>query len=406
MKNAWLNRIIGFVEVQVKGIGAERFVNLLVRDRVFIRNMRREEKDQVVFQIRLDQVSLLRKNARKSNLKFRFTKRMGLPFLLNRFRLNKGLFLGIFFFLAIIFVLSNIVWSIKIDGASLKTEQVIRQELEKLDVKVGKFNFLEGNVNDVQKHITNTIPNITWIGVQIRGSIYHLQVVEKKQPKPSEDTSYPQLVASKKAYIVSTFIETGQVQVVPTQMVEKGQVLVSGSIGNNDKKTYVGAKGTVLGETWYQSTSEVPIHTSFSTLTGHNKSEVKVNLFGADIPIWGFWKSKFKAYHKDDNTTYFHFWKWKLPFSITNTSIQESVQSKRKLTFDEATEIALENARVDLRKNLPMDAEIVKENILQKQVSNDKVVVSVHFEVIENIAEGLADPGALEPQEQQLSVEE
>ncbi len=388
MKNNWLQKFVGFVEVRVSGVGADRFVNYLVRDGVFVKQMRRLNVDQIVFQIQVRDVPKLREHARGKRLKFHFTKRLGFPFVLQRWRLNSGLLVGALLFTMIIFVLSNIVWQIQIDGASVKTEHLIRKELDKLDVKVGKFSFSEGNVDEVQKRVTNKVPSVTWVGVEVRGSVYHLQVVEKKQPKPNIDESYSQLVSNKKAYIVSTFVETGQVLVEKRQLVNKGDVLVSGNIGKDDKLIYVGAKGVVMGETWYQTTSEVPIESTFSRLTGTSKTKTALTLFGFHIPIWGFFNPDYKMAKMDAEQLDFHFWKWTLPIGLAKTHIQETKQTKRKLTFDEAVKVAKENARTDLQKQLPSGAKIMKENLLQKQVSSDKVTIKVHYEVIENIAIG------------------
>ncbi len=388
MKNRWLQQFVGFVEVRVSGVGADRFVNYLVRDGIFVKQMRRLNEAQIVFQIKVQDVQKLRQHARGKRLKFHFTKRIGFPFVLQRWRLNSGLIAGVLLFAVLIFVLSNIVWKIQIDGASVKTEHLIRRELDKLDVKVGQFSFSEGNVDEVQKRVTNKVPSVTWVGVEVRGSVYHLQVVEKKQPMQLIDESYSQLVSGKKAYIVSTFVETGQVLVEKRQLVEKGDVLVSGSIGKDDKLIYVGAKGIVKGETWYQTTSEVPFHSTFSRLTGDTKTKTALTIFGFKVPVWGFFTPRYQTAKIDREQTDFHFWKWRLPIGLAKTRIQETKETNRHLTVDAATKIAKENARTDLQKQLPSDAKVIKENLLQKQVSNDKVRIKVHYEVIENIAVG------------------
>ncbi|MDF2556345.1 MAG: yqfD [Bacillales bacterium] len=391
MKNFWLTFFEGLVEVKMKGIGAERFINRLCKEGVAVFQFKKLDKEISTYQIRLSNIRSLRKIARGQAFKFSFTRRKGMPFFLNKLMKNKGLVIGIPFFIAIVFVLSNIVWSIKIDGASIETEQKIRKQLKLMDVRIGKFSFNEGDPKAIQKRLTDEIPNITWIGVQSRGAVYHLRVVEKLIPKKEIDKSYPMLVSTKKAYIVQTMIETGQILVVKKQLVEKGQPLVDGYIGSGENPKYVGAKGIVLGETWYQTTSEVPLKTTFQKLTGNTKTKHQLKLFNITIPIWGFGHSKFKEKTIERVQTDFHFWKWKIPLSIVKVQYNEAVTTIRILTQEEGMELAKENAYKDLLLSIPPDAKVLKRNLLQKKISSDKVMVMMHYEVIEDIAAGSGD---------------
>jgi len=392
MKNAWLSRLTGTVEVEVRGTDAVRFVNQLTRKKILIQYMKRVDKKTILFEMQLKDVRLLREVARRSQVKIYFGERRGLPFFIKKLRTYQGLTFGVAAFIVIIFILSNIVWSIKIEGASIETEQKIRKELDKLDVKTGKFNFLTGNVDHVQKEITNKIPNVTWVGVEVRGSIYQLKVVEKKQPDHDADVFYSSIVAAKKAYIIEPYVESGQLVVKENQLVEKGDLLVSGQIGNSEKETtYAGAKGTILGETWYETKSEVPLKTTFTQLTGKGQNQYQLALFGGKMPIWGFSKPNYKKSQTESYTTYLHVWKWQLPIGITKKTTNEVTSSKRKLSLEEAEMLARDNARIDALKGMPYDAKIIKENVLKKEVTKDKLKMVVHFEVIENIAQGVME---------------
>lgn len=388
MKNFWLTFFEGLVQVKIIGVGAERFINRLCKKGVAVFQFKKLDKEISTFEIRLSDVRHFRKIARGQAFKVSFTRRKGVPFLIRRLINNKGLVIGIPFFIVIIFVLSNIVWSIKIEGASIETEQKIRKQLKQMDVRIGKFAFNEGDPKAIQKNLTDKIPNITWIGVQSQGAVYHLRVVEKLIPKKEIDKSYPMLISTKKAFIVQTMIETGQILVSKKQLVDKGQPLVDGYIGSKEKPKYVGAKGIVLGETWYQTTSEVPLKTTFQRLTGNTKTKHQLKLFTISIPIWGFSTPKFKDKSIEKVQTDFHFWKWKIPFSIVKIQYNEVVKSTRTLTVKEGEELAKENAYKDLLRSIPTDAKVVKRNILQKQISSDKVMVMMHYEVIEDIAAG------------------
>ena len=388
MKNFWLTFFGGIVEVKIVGTGIERLVNRLCKIGVAVFQFKKIDKEISLFKMRLSDVGHLRKMVRGQALKVTFTRKTGIPFLFRKFIRNKGIIYGIPFFIVIIFVLSNIVWSIKIEGASIETELKIRKQLKQLDVKIGKFSFKEGDPKAIQKKLTDEIPNITWIGVQSQGAVYRLKVVEKLIPKVEDSEAHPMLVATKKAYIVQTMIETGQVLVKKKQLVELGQPLVDGYIGTQENPKYVGAKGIVLGETWYQTTSEVPLKTKFQRLTGNSKTNHHIKVFNLSIPFWGFSSPKYKEKSIEQTQTVFHFWKWKLPISLKKTQYNEAVISTRILTEVEGEELAKENAYLDLLRAIPPSAKVMKRNLLQKQISSDKVRVMMHYEVIEDIATG------------------
>ena len=50
--------------------------------------------------------------------------------------------------------------------------------------------------------------------------------------------------------------------------------------------------------------------------------------------------------------------------------------------------VAKKMAKLDIKNKLPQEAKIIGEKVLHQAVDNDKVTVSIHFQVIENIASG------------------
>ncbi len=102
------------------------------------------------------------------------------------------------------------IWGIKLKGAEPATEYKIRKELDKMGIKVGKLQLFVDNVEGIQRQLSNNIEEITWVGVELKGTTYHLQVVEKNEPKKPEYLTPQNLIAKKKAVIVNMFVEEGQ----------------------------------------------------------------------------------------------------------------------------------------------------------------------------------------------------
>jgi similar to stage IV sporulation protein len=388
MKNGWIEFLFGRVTVKVSGRGIERFLNILTRNGLLVWNVRRHGTETITFKMRLKDALRIRKFARKSNCSITFLQRSGVPFLLKRLLKNSGFLIGIVVFFLIILFLSNVIWGIDIKGAKPATEHQIRKELDKMGVKIGKLQFFVDNVEAIQRKLTNNIGALTWVGVELKGTTYQFQVVEKNEPKKPEILSPRNLIAKKKAIIVKMFVENGQQVVNIHDHVEPGQLLVSGAIGMEGKTQQVAAKGEVWGETWYKGHVELPLNTNFKVFNGNVEEKQYIKVGSLEIPVWGFGKPKFKSYETETNVHQIHFLKWSLPISFENKTLREREDITRTYNEKYAEQIALELAKKKIKKQLDDDAIIKDEKILQRTIKNGKVILDIHFKIYENIAIG------------------
>jgi similar to stage IV sporulation protein len=392
MKNQWIEFLYGRVTVKVSGRGIERFLNILTRNGLHVWNVKRHGTETITFIMRLRDALNIRQFARKSECTITFLQRSGMPFLFKRMLKNSGFLAGAAIFLLIILFLSNVIWGIEIKGAKPATEYQIRKELDKMGVKIGKVQFLVDNVEAIQRKLTDNIGELTWVGVELKGTTYHLRVVEKNEPKKPEVLAPRNLVAKKKATIYKTYIENGQRVVNVHDVVEKGDLLVSGVIGKEGQTEVVAAKGEVWGETWYKSHVELPLKTDFNVFNGKEQQKHFLKIGKFEIPVWGFGKTKFKKYETEINESKIHFLKWELPVSYVNKTIREREEFTRTYTDKQAEQFAVEMAKKEIKSQLDEDAIIKEEKILQKTIKNGIVFLDIHFTVIENIAVGQPIP--------------
>ncbi|RFU65752.1 sporulation protein YqfD [Peribacillus glennii] len=388
MKNQWTNFYTGYVIVKANGKGTERLINALLKKGIPIWDVKRAGTDSLVFCIDLKEVPKLRETVRSSDCKVTFISGKGGPFLLRRLLKNSGFLAGSLAFLVCLFVLSNMVWGIEIHNANPETEYAIRKELDKMGVKIGKVQFLLDDVDTIQRKLSDNVSALTWIGVELKGTTYHFQVVEKKQPKAEKKLSPQNLVAKKKATIADMFVEKGQPMIKVNDNVYKGQLLVSGIIGKEDTPKVVSARGVILGETWYNSTIEVPLKSNFSVFNGDEMTKHFLSIGNFSLPIWGFKDPGYKHFEKDTTVRPFHFLKWELPIGYKTETKRSKEDIVREYTPAQAHKEAAKMGRADLKKQLPADAEIKKEKILHTTNQNGKVKLIILYQVIENIAAG------------------
>ncbi|KAA0549369.1 sporulation protein YqfD [Bacillus sp. BGMRC 2118] len=386
MKNQWTIFFSGHVKVKIVGKGIERFINQCVRNQIVIWEVTRQSDQTITCSLHLKDIHKLRRIVRTSDCKLSFEGGRGLPFLFKKALYNIGFVAGALSFLFILFVLSNMVWGIEIEGAEPETEYKIRKELDAIGVEKGKFQFVLKDVNEIQKHLSETINAITWVGVELNGTTYHFQVVEKTQPKEQEFYSPRHLVARKEGVISNMFIEEGQPVVTVNDFVKKGDLLVSGFIGKEGQTEVVSARGKVMGETWWDAKVEVPLKTTFNVLTGKTKTTHYIQLFNITIPVWGFGKHEFKQVETTYQEKPFYFISWKLPIGYNKKIIRESETVERAYTKEEAIKVGIKDGRKDLKKSLSEDAVIKGEKILQQTVENGKVKLLLLYNVIEEIS--------------------
>ncbi|KYC64186.1 sporulation protein YqfD [Heyndrickxia coagulans] len=386
MKNHWVTFLQGSVAVKIEGKGIERFINQLTRAGLAVWNVRRQGTMAVTFELRLSDIHQLRKAVRGQDLHVRFLRGRGVPFLWKRTLKNAGFLFGFFLFLAVITVLSNMVWGVEIKGATPKTEHEIRKQLDKLGIQTGHSQFFLDDIETIQRKLTNNLPDVTWVGVELRGTTYHFTVVEKNMPEPVKNPGPQHLVASQKAVVENMFVEKGKPVVKINQYVKKGQLLVSGVIGNDKEKYPVAAKGKVYGKTWYKTAVELPLSSRFQVYTGNAAQKYYIGIGSMKLHIWGFRTPRFKQYRTSEEAEKVKFLKWTLPVRFIRETVREKEERDRNYTKKEAEAEAKKLARQDLRKKLPKEATVTDEYVLQEHVRNGTLKMMIYYEVVENIA--------------------
>jgi similar to stage IV sporulation protein len=385
MKNQWTSLFFGIVRVKIEGRGTERFLNDCIRGDIVVWNVKRGKSGGISFYIRLKDVHALRKVVRKNECKCRFEKRLGFPFLLRRTWRNSGFIMGLLAFLVVIFALSNMIWGIDVDGASPETEHLIKKELSQIGIKKGKFQFFVEDPDEIQKSLTDNIQQITWVGVELTGTTYHLKVVEKNQPEEEELMSPRHIVAEKEAVISKMFVEQGQPLTTLHEHVKKGQILVSGLIGKEDEQKKVAAKAEIFGETWYRSTISIPLKTTFHVFTGEATVKHYLQFGSFKLPIWGFKDPKFTSFEVEDDVRYMSFLNFTLPIAYVNETFRERQEVSRDYTEKQAKEAALDRGRKDIEDKLDKDEKVIGEKVLHETNENGKVKLTVLYQVLENI---------------------
>ncbi|GAA0443094.1 sporulation protein YqfD [Lentibacillus halophilus] len=402
MKHIQGSFITGSVTVRVEGLRPELFFQQCTNKGIAVWNITKKSDDVCTGNIKLQDVSGLRKLKRGTNYKLTFTKKRGIPFLTGKFFRKKELVLALSLSILLIFCLSNIIWDVRITNVPKDLEKKISEQLDEYGIRRGSWTFTLDSPSDVQQRLMNDIPELLWIGVQQKGTTYVLEGVEKTIVEEEEEhVDGPRnLIATKKGVIEKMYVSKGQPKVRVNDYVSKGDVLVSGKLPLSDeeaaetdddeedkekKHELTKAEGEVIAKTWYETDVTVPLKASTELLTGERKTKYHLKIGSFQLPIWGFGDSNYKNIHRDNTVKDLYFFKWKLPLNLKETIISEKKQKAKERSVEEAVDIGIKQAKKELQLKLGPEAKIKSENILQQSTENGKVKLILYMVAEEDI---------------------
>jgi similar to stage IV sporulation protein len=379
----------GYVRIKVVGSYTELFINRCIEYNIPIWDISRVDNETILLSLYTTDIKRIRPHLKRTRCKIRINERKGFPFIFKKIVYSRGFLSGIISCILLILILSNMVWSITVNGATPEVEHKLKQVAEELGVKKGAFIFQLPSNQELQQEMTESLEEITWVGVKRSGSTYHFEVVQKQLPEKQPALNPRHIVADKKAIITKIYVEEGQVQVKENDYVKPGQLLISGFIGKEEKSELVPARGEVYGKTWYVTNVSIPLKSTFETNTGERETKYSIGFFGFHLPIWGFSKPEFSRYETMLSETNLRFLKWEIPLSFQTKELLETKEVTRGYTEKEALQAASQVSREDIISKTSEKAEIKEEKILHHEVENGKVNVKIHYEIIEEIGKDI-----------------
>ena len=139
--------------------------------------------------------------------------------------------IGCFVFLIIITQCSGRIWHISVDGGFLHTREQIMQVMQQ---KLGVYGGVPGklvNCFEVEKRLRLDYNEIGWISVEKRGCRLFVRLNESTMPVTVEHREEPcHIIAAQSGIVRRIEVMAGIPQVQVGDVVEKGDILISGTI--------------------------------------------------------------------------------------------------------------------------------------------------------------------------------
>lgn len=388
MKEPPLSTLRGFVTLHVTGPQVEKFINAVAEAGIVIWEVK-PAGDGASLNLLLDDFFALRPLLKKTGCRMHVTARNGLPFRAARLWRRKLFAAGILLFGVTLLLFCSMVWTIRVEGNNVIASEDILAAARQEGVYPYQWIWRMEDPDKLSKKLISRVPGISWVGVERTGTSITIQVVEADRPENKPLLSQRHLVSRTDAVVTGIYAEQGRPVVGIHSRVKKGQILISGALGDEENTQYVVAKGEVKGLVWHEYNIEVPLKTTSSSYTGERKDRTYLVLGDWAVQLWGYGKSGFDKSRMLTENNMLSWRSLQLPLGVmTEKELQIQYTSSVK-TAEEARADGIARAKNDILARYGADSTIKSQKILHEKKDNGKVYMKVLFEVEEKIAEEL-----------------
>ncbi|MBW4080136.1 sporulation protein YqfD [Paenibacillus sp. S150] len=388
MKQPPLASLRGFVTLHVTGPQVENFINAVTEAGIIIWDVR-PAGSGASLNLLLDDFFALRPLLKKTGCRMRVTGRNGLPFKTARLLKRKFFAAGLLLFGIGLLLLCSMIWTIRIEGNSRIASEDILQAARHEGVYPFQWIWRMDDPDKLSKELTSKLPGVSWVGVLRTGTSVKIQIVESDQPEKKPLLSQRHLVSRADAVVTEIYAEQGRPVVSRNSRVKKGQILISGALGDEENVEYVVAKGEVKGLVWHEYNIEVPLKRTGSSYTGERKDRTYLVLGEWAVQLWGYGKAGFKESRTLTEHDPLTWRSLQLPLGLMTEKEMEVRSTTDTLTPEAARQEGIMRAKNDILARYGTDSVIKSQKILHEKKDNGKVYMKVLFEVEERITEEL-----------------
>ena len=281
--------------------------------------------------------------------------------------------------LVFLFLISNICFEINVIHNKKDIRILIKNELEKYNIK--KFYFIpdfDKRKKVVEDILKNNKDKLEWMEIEKKGSKLIIKVSERKI-NPKEETDAPRDVIAKKNGIIKKIEASSGVMLKKVNdYVSKGDILITGNIIKDETvKGQVPAKGSVFAETWYKIDVTEPLYKNKITYSNKIKRKIGVKIFNKnsnninDISCKNINLIKDKVF----------------PFEINLIKYRNFKITKIKRKKEDVVKSALNNASSLINKKINKNDYIISKKYLNYKIKKSKIYIEIFIKVYEDITD-------------------
>ncbi len=255
----FINRAKGIVLVRVCGDMPERFLNFCTGQGIELIGVKRIDDLTLEFAVASREKKALKSAALRLSCEIDFVSAVGSGRWLRMLRLRYIPALMVLALVAVLFVSKFYVWEISVVGNSTVPTGEILDVLTECGVESGAF-WPDFSADNIRSEVLYRLPELSWITVNMRGSLAEVIVVERKEtPEMVLEGENTDIVAARAGFVTKVDALAGQSCVAVGEAVEEGEILISGAVESSfAPPRFLRSLGSVTGEVNSSLTAMIP----------------------------------------------------------------------------------------------------------------------------------------------------
>ena len=381
-----INRARGQVWLRVTCPYPERVLNLCSARKLAFWDLEWEGAETFTCRMSRGDHRVLSRAAEKLDCTIEIVRREGAPYTLAKLRHRQTLAVGIAACGAAVLIGSFFVWDIQIAGNETVPREVILRSLENNGVHRGCFGFAL-NGEDIRNHVLLEVGDLSWLTVNVKGCVAHVQVVERQRPPEiAEKDGVWNIVAARDGLVTRVQALDGKALVSAGSTVTAGELLVTGVYESREGSTYMThSLGTVEARTWYDLSVSVPLTIAEKSGECREKAAISVDIGKKRIKLWG--RGSISG-PNCDKITYYHPLTLpgglRLPITLVRETVTvyapQQVRRSREQAQKEGETLLVRQLRRQLR-----DTGRITETKFSAKTEGENLIVLMQAECLEQI---------------------
>lgn len=336
------------------------------------------EKEYLRFQINKEDLKRVKKYL--VSFKVEIIDETGIFKLKKELKKNNLLITGIIFACIVFLILSNVIVKINVIHEDSHLRELIADSLKEQGVTSLSFKKSYDEYEKIIENIKEEYQDkIEWLEIDVEGMVINVRVEERIINNYEKDYSTCHIVAGKSGIIKSITTQKGVTEVSINDYVEKGEILINGSIKLNEEiKENVCASGSVYAEVWYNVSGAIPMVEEVKKDTGKMRYNFMIKNKNEETVLL---KSRVGPEKRVENVLLFSIFgiefylqkEYEVEVEVKNYGVEEATEKGINL-INEKLELKLDNFE-----------SIIEEKVLQKTVKDNNIYIDMFVAVREQI---------------------
>ena len=377
---------IGKVQILIDYKSKIFALDLIMKNNLSCVKILYNSNNDLIIVINSRQISKFENLFKTNCIQYEILKETGVFSSLKRLKYRYGLMLGVAFLILIVYLNSNIVWKIKIEGNTNIDEAEVVSILNEAGFSLGSF-IPSIDYDKLHNKVLLLTDKISWVSININGNVANVSIKEALKTPIKSDCLYSNIVAKADGFIKTIEVINGEKITYIGEIVKKGDLLISGIINSKAQGIrYVNAKGTVNAYTNKEIIIKIPLVIEEKIYTGKVKNQKTYKIFSKYINFYLKNSNYEEFYDKIETKESLNIFGIEgIPIETLTTSYYEFRIESVERSYEEIVNLGF----VELNKKLEevlIDSQIISKSI-KTSFDGEHFYIYCDLYCIEDIAE-------------------